>query len=225
MDGATQRAVRELEDDGRYWARKALSPDHLAELGRVFPSAGLPGRRFRIPALESIAPSACHALFAVAERLLPDCRPVRAVVFEKTAESNWRLPWHQDRVIAVRARVEAPGFDHWTMKDGQAHCEPPTGVLEGMMFARVHLDGADADNGALEVARGSHRAGRIPEPELAAFTAPAACEVCVAEAGDVLFAKALLLHRSGSSARSSPRRALRVDFSAYRLPPPLEWAC
>ena len=42
--------------------------------------------------------------------------------------------------------------------------------------------------------------------------------------GDVLFVKALTLHRSRSSARQTGRRTLRIDYCAGRLPPPLAWA-
>lgn len=41
------------------------------------------------------------------------CRPVRAVVFDKTAAANWSLRWHQDRTIAVaggsKSTVSDPG--------------------------------------------------------------------------------------------------------------------
>jgi hypothetical protein len=40
----------------------------------------------------------------------------------------------------------------------------------------------------------------------------------------VLFAKALILHRSAPSRTSAPRRAVRIDYCADDLPPPLAWA-
>jgi hypothetical protein len=30
-------------------------------------------------------------------------RPVRAILFDKTADNNWGVPWHQDRTIAEPA--------------------------------------------------------------------------------------------------------------------------
>lgn len=39
-----------------------------------------------------------------ADALSPDARPVRAILFDKTAATNWALGWHQDRTIAVQTR-------------------------------------------------------------------------------------------------------------------------
>jgi len=61
----------------------------------------------------------------------PASRPVRAVLFDKTAATNWSLPWHQDRTICVRKRVNADGFGPWTIKGGMQHVFPHS------IFSRV----------------------------------------------------------------------------------------
>jgi hypothetical protein len=38
-----------------------------------------------------------------------ECLPVRAILFDKSAEQNWSLGWHQDRTIAVRQRIDVEG--------------------------------------------------------------------------------------------------------------------
>lgn len=78
-------------------------------------------------------------------------RPVRAILFDKTADRNWSLAWHQDRTIAVRARIETPGFGPWTIKAGMTHVAPPVELLAGMMTVRVHLDDVPEDNAPLLV--------------------------------------------------------------------------
>jgi hypothetical protein len=40
----------------------------------------------------------------------PRCRAVRAIFFDKTAETNLSLGWHQDRTICVQQRIEVDGF-------------------------------------------------------------------------------------------------------------------
>jgi phytanoyl-CoA dioxygenase PhyH len=155
---------------------------------------------------------------------LPGCRPVRVVAFEKTEQSNWSLPWHQDRVIAVREKHEVAGFSTWSRKGDVWHCEPPLPYLDRMMFARLHIDAANETNGGLELALGTHKLGRVSAAEAHSRAQQAICEMCVAEAGDVLLAKALTLHRSQSSSVTRQRRAIRIDFSADHLPPPLQWA-
>jgi hypothetical protein len=44
-------------------------------------------------------------------------RPVRAMLFDQSANANWSLGWHQDRVIAVKQRVETIGFENWMITD------------------------------------------------------------------------------------------------------------
>src|SRR5262249_25419055 len=45
-------------------------------------------------------------------------QPLRATMFNKTAENNWSVGWHQDRTIAVRVRHDIPGFGPWSVKAG-----------------------------------------------------------------------------------------------------------
>lgn len=160
----------------------------------------------------------------LAETLLPSARPVRLVAFDKSDEMNWGLPWHQDRVVALRERVEAPGFSNWSRKAGVWHAEPPPGVMSEMLFARVHLDAADEDNGCLELALGSHALGKIADVNAERIAMTGEREACIAARGDVLFAKALILHRSRPSRKIASRRALRIDYSALELLPPAQWA-
>jgi hypothetical protein len=164
------------------------------------------------------------ALTAIARELLPGARPVRVVAFNKTEANNWMLPWHQDRVIALRERVETPGFTNWTNKAGIWHAEPPIELLERMLFARVHLDIAGIENGCLQLAFGTHARGKIAAADAEAIANAAPIEDCIAARGDVLFAKALILHRSLPSRTDASRRAIRIDYCAEELPPPLEWA-
>jgi ectoine hydroxylase-related dioxygenase (phytanoyl-CoA dioxygenase family) len=96
--------------------------------------------------------------------------------------------------------------------------------MESMIFARIHLDPATEENGCLELALGSHVQGRVAERNVEAVTANCVQEACVAARNDVLFAKALILHRSRPSRLSAQRAALRIDYSAAQLPAPLAWS-
>ena len=58
------------------------------------------------PLLREDGPIGSIAAGAIA----PGSRPVRAILFDKTAETNWALGWHQDRTICVKRRVEVEGF-------------------------------------------------------------------------------------------------------------------
>ncbi|HEY9759691.1 MAG TPA: hypothetical protein V6C97_31315 [Oculatellaceae cyanobacterium] len=52
-------------------------------------------------------------------------RPIKAILFDKSPESNWYVTWHQDLTIAVEERVDTPGFSPWSTKDGMPHVQPP----------------------------------------------------------------------------------------------------
>ncbi len=205
-----------LEREGRTWFRRALSEVELRTLGAACDIGDAPGQRLQLEPPEK--------LNALASKLMPGARPVRVVAFNKTEANNWTLPWHQDRVVALRQRVDTPSFTNWTNKAGIWHAEPPIELLEGMLFARIHLDPADAENGCLQLALGTHARGKIAAAEAEGIANAAPIENCIAERGDVLFAKALILHRSAPSRTSAGRHAIRIDYCADDLPSPLEWA-
>lgn len=93
-----------------------------------------------------------------------------------------------------------------------------------MIFARIHLDEETTETGGLELALGSHHAGIITATQAGSRAKGFDCEACEAKPGDVVFIKALTLHRSTPSKSHALRRTLRVDYCAEDLPPPLQWA-
>lgn len=150
-------------------------------------------------------------------------RPVRALLFDKSAGSNWKLGWHQDRVIAVTARRDVAGFGPWSIKRGVIPVAPPIEILASMVTIRLHLDDVDKDNAPLLVAPGSHRLGIVREPDIATTVAACGTLCCEAAAGDAWLYSTLILHASDAAARPRRRRVLQVDYAASPLPAGLEW--
>lgn len=151
----------------------------------------------------------------------PEFFAVRALLFDKTAESNWGLRWHQDLSVAVRERREAPGFDAWTVKAGIPHAQAPVALLERMVSLRIHLDDCGPSAGPLRVVPRSHTRGRLDGD--APWNPPEYEHTCIAKRGDVLAFRPLLLHASASSKSASHRRVLQIEFSRDELPGGLEW--
>jgi len=145
-------------------------------------------------------------------------RPVRAILFDKTARTNWGLPWHQDRTIAVTHRVDVDGFGPWTVKSGLIHVAPPFDVLAAMVTLRVHLDAVSETNAPLLIAPGSHRLGQIPEGELMSVVQECGTAVCLAEAGDIWLYSTPIVHSSDAASVPAHRRVLQVDFAVGDLP-------
>jgi ectoine hydroxylase-related dioxygenase (phytanoyl-CoA dioxygenase family) len=202
--GAT--ALRELEE-----SVANLPPDQAGI--RLHGNADV--RRF-------LAPSG--AVWKVAAAVLAEsCHPVRAILFDKTASTNWALAWHQDRTIAVRERVEVAGFGPWTVKSGLLHVAPPFHLLAGMVTLRVHLDPVPETNAPLLIAPGSHRLGLISEGEVRAVVRRCGTAVCLAEAGDIWLYSTPILHCSEAASDPVHRRVLQVDFAVGDLPGGLTW--
>jgi len=142
---------------------------------------------------------------------------VRATLFDKVPAANWRVPWHRDRLVAVRRRVDVPGFNAWSVKEGVVHAEPPLALLARMLAVRLHLDAIDPDNGPLRVIPGSHReSADHPVDEAAAVT-------ILAERGSALLLRPFLRHASVPAAAPRHRRVIHLEFAAEALPGGLEW--
>lgn len=152
-----------------------------------------------------------------------EVRAVRAVLFDKNDSADWSLGWHQDRTIAVRERVDVPGFGPWTRKQAIHHVEPPFPVIADMLTLRIHLDPVDMDNAPLMIVPATHRLGRIPVAKVAAIVEQAPIFSCLAEAGDVWLYRTPILHSSNAARPGRRRRVLQVDYAAGGLPAGLEW--
>jgi ectoine hydroxylase-related dioxygenase (phytanoyl-CoA dioxygenase family) len=150
---------------------------------------------------------------------------VRSILFDKTPEANWKVAWHQDLSIAVRARRAAEGFGAWTEKAGIAHAQPPAGILERMLTVRLHLDASEEANAPLRVVPGSHLRGRLSAEAIARLRENSAAVVCLVPRGGALLMRPLLLHASSASrAPERHRRVVHLEFAADELPAGLEWA-
>jgi phytanoyl-CoA dioxygenase PhyH len=176
-----------------------------------------------IPALRLFLTSSGSVWNVAASVLGEASQPVRAILFDKTVCTNWGLPWHQDRTIAVTQRVEVAGFGPWTVKSGLLHVAPPFDLLVGMVTLRVHLDPVPETNAPLLIAPGSHRLGQIPESELKSVIQMCGTAVCLAEPGDIWLYSTPILHSSEAAREPAHRRVLQVDFAVGDLPGGLTW--
>ena len=213
----------QLDPDGAQLFPAAFSPARIDALASAFAAfaPGHPGARLApIPGLTgAVRPATRIARFILGPRV----RAVRATLFDKSPELNWALGWHQDRTIAVRRRVDTPGFSDWTMKAGIAHVVPPFAMLEKMLTVRIHLDPARSGNAPLLVIPGSHRFGRVAERDIPAIAAGHRHAACPAERGDLWLYAAPILHASAPALQPGRRRVLQLLYSADELPNGLEW--
>ncbi len=187
------------------------------------------GRAFGIRRLLELVPTARELadsapLRALIEPVLGNkAKVVRGIFFDKTPVANWKVPWHQDTMIAVRDRQEMAGFSAWSVKAGVVHVQPPVEVLASILAVRLHLDDTDETNGALRVIPGSHQHGLLSDDAIQQLKAERAVEICVVPCGGALLMRPLLLHASSVAAQPTHRRVLHLEYSALALPKDLEW--
>ena len=153
-----------------------------------------------------------------------NARVVRGILFDKTEEANWKVPWHQDVTIAVDRKIEAEGYGPWSAKAGVLHVQPPASVLERMVSVRLHLDDCPEENGAVRVIAGSHLSGKIPERLIQDIATRSHAVTCAIKRGGVLMMRPLLLHASSASSLPGHRRVVHFDYAASELPAGMAWA-
>lgn len=149
---------------------------------------------------------------------------VRAILFDKTPDANWKVPWHQDVTIAVAERIETEGYGPWSVKDGVMHVRPPADVLERMLVIRVHLDDCFTDNGPVRVLPGTHQRGFLSDDGVEECKRGVQPVECITAAGGVLAFFPLLLHASSAADRPHHRRVAHFEFANVELPNGLRWA-
>lgn len=216
-----------LDHDGAVVLRGVVPPGQVEALLPAFAarSAGRAGARSLANNSQLADLVGDGAVGRLARALLgPAARPVRLVLFDKSQDANWGVPWHQDRTIAVAARHDVPGFTAWNEKAGIVHVEPPTALLEGMLTLRLFVDDCDATNGPVEVALGTHRLGRVPAGNAARLARAHPPFLATGARGDVLVMRLLALHASKPAVAPVHRRVIHVDYCAEPLPEPLRWA-
>jgi hypothetical protein len=223
----TRTELAEFKSTGAMHFAKVLGGSEVGQVGALFGEGGRPGSRLTALDVEPIAHLLRRggAIGAIAGNLIgTKARPVRAILLDKSPDSNWRLGWHQDRTIAVQQRINVDGFGPWSVKSGQMHVQPPHEVTAGMVTLRVHVDDVDATNAPLEVLPGSHLTGRLSSDEVDRLAAAVPAMSCRAQVGDIWAYATAIVHRSAEQRRPGRRRVLQVDFSAVDLPGGLRWA-
>lgn len=217
-------AAREVERDGFAIREAVLDEPQQSFLLGCLGSVNGAGRRGMLALPEVNALARSEALMALVKPFLKGpALPVRGIFFDKSAEANWLVAWHQDLTLAVRERYEVPGFGPWSVKEGVPHVQPPAECLQQMITVRLHLDDADESNGALRVLPGSHAQGRLAMEQIDEWRERVPEVTCVVRAGGALLMRPLLLHASGRSVSERHRRVLHLEYAGFDLPTGLEW--
>jgi ectoine hydroxylase-related dioxygenase (phytanoyl-CoA dioxygenase family) len=171
-----------------------------------------------LAAPEVRALSMMPALLRIAQTYIgPAAFPFRATLFDKSLESNWLVPWHQDTGLPVKARSSQVGWGPWTHKGGVLHAIAPAAALETVVALRVHLDDSTIANGPLRVLPGTHSGGVLAHAEIESLARTMTPVDCVIDSGGVIAMRPLLVHNSSKSRDDRPRRVLHIEYAVTAL--------
>jgi len=154
-------------------------------------------------------------LVRIAQGVLgPNAEPYRATLFDKSADANWLVVWHQDTALPLRSRRDAAGWGPWSIKGGITYAHAPAVGLERILALRVHLDDSTARNGPLRVVPRSHSRGVLTDEEVQQLAREGDISDCIVGRGGVLAMRPLLIHSSSKARNVAPRRVLHIEYSA-----------
>ncbi|MCU0533385.1 MAG: phytanoyl-CoA dioxygenase family protein [Hydrococcus sp. Prado102] len=216
---------KELKENGYAIARQLIGSQEIErlkdEIAQNLPLSSTHGTRNlsnKLKSLDEIVNSSCINKFLSTYFESQNFQLVRMLYFNKTKQANWGVPWHQDKTIAVRERIEFTGFTAWSIKQGVVHVQPPLEVMKNILTVRVHLDAATEENGALRVIPGSHQLGILTQSQIEPIKNNLVSIACRVNAGDVTFMSPLLLHSSRKATKPSDRRTIHLEYFSGLLP-------
>jgi len=214
--------LRQFAENGHAVVASSLDCEALHELGGLLDTSHAGVRNLLdVPVISQLARS--NAVRDLVERVLgANCFAVRGILFNKVNGANWNVAWHQDCVIAVVERKEIPGWGPWSIKAGVHHVRPSSDLMSRMLAIRIHLDECGADNGPLRVLPGSHREGFLSDKQIQEWP-KAGAVTCVANRGDAILMRPLLLHGSSVAKAPNVRRVVHFEFTADELPTGVQW--
>lgn len=228
-------AHRQLEERGHAVVAGLYSAQEIEAIGGTVaqaegddPHCRRGTELFAIRRLLHVIPALKPLLFTPAlRRLMEACQMseaflTKSIYFDKPADSNWFVAWHQDISISVNERRDLPGYSQWTHKAGVTGVVPPMEVLTSTLTVRIHLDDTTEANGALRVVEGSQRQGIIRKE--AQPWDPSLEVTCAVPAGGVMLMRPLTMHASRRSTQGGRRRVIHLEFNKLELHAPLLWA-
>jgi ectoine hydroxylase-related dioxygenase (phytanoyl-CoA dioxygenase family) len=143
-----------------------------------------------------------------------DALPYRATLFEKSADANWLIVWHQDTALPLESQFDMQGWGRWSRKAGVLYSHAPAWALSHIVALRVHLDASTIDNGPLRVLPGSHTSGVMTDAAVFALARSREHVECVLGQGGVMTMYPLLVHASGKTrCAAPPRRVLHIEYA------------
>jgi hypothetical protein len=187
----------EVNELGFTLVREAVTSETLSALMQETErlSSSNPDHSHGLRGLLTLSPKICSEAgrFFGLPLELEGARPLRAILFDKRPDANWRIGWHQDTNLKENGASLVSNDD-----------------LGKVFTLRLHLDPTPTTNGALRCLPGSHKWGR--QADFRRSQSDAAEHVIEAMPGDILVMRPLLFHASSPATQPARRRVIHVDY-------------
>ena len=139
--------------------------------------------------------------------------PFKATLFDKSADANWLVAWHQDTALPISEYRESAGWGPWSEKAGVTYAHAPAKALERIVALRIHIDDSTADNGPLRVLPGTHSLGVLSEAQIRKLALQMRPVSCTVAAGGVVIMRPLIIHASSKLNSLAPRRVIHLEYA------------
>jgi ectoine hydroxylase-related dioxygenase (phytanoyl-CoA dioxygenase family) len=140
--------------------------------------------------------------------------PFSATLFDKSADANWLVVWHQDTALPLLERRDATGWGPWSKKAGVIYAHAPATALSQIVALRLHLDDSTPDNGPLRVLPGTHTLGVLSDAQIHDAARRIEPVTCTVGRGGVIVMRPLLVHASSKVTAPASRRVLHFEYAA-----------
>jgi ectoine hydroxylase-related dioxygenase (phytanoyl-CoA dioxygenase family) len=195
-----------------------LSTDEVAALAQALMESPLTRTRagarhlMQVPAVARLANH--PRLLAIAGEWLDGAAvPFKATLFDKSADANWLVAWHQDTALPLMARGDLAEWGPWSEKAGIVYAHAPARALQRVVALRMHLDDSNPDNGPLRVLPGTHELGLLSDEQAHDCARALPAEVCCVAAGGIVVMRPLLVHASSKAGSDAPRRVIHIEYA------------
>lgn len=204
----------ELDRDGCFIRDAAVTEVQCDEIISYLPDCATAGSR------DMLAHGWCTDLAEQIRNCLsveiPELHRLKAIqctLFQKKADRNWLVPWHQDRSLPVTYKREYVAENRVRKKEGVSLYQPAVTVLEKVLAVRLHLDANIESNGPLRVMPGSHTAGIFSIEGLKRVHLNYIPQTILAKKGSLFCLRPLLVHASSKITTDQPRRVLHFVYA------------
>ena len=205
-----------MSDDGFWIEAPVLAESECAEIIRAISdrSSSRAGLRHLMSNSTVASVARDQRLLTIAQRAVgAEAVPFRATLFEKSAERNWLIAWHQDTALPMSCKFELAGWGPWSTKMGVHYSHAPSWALSRVIALRLHLDESTEGNGPLRVISGSHGLGVLDDGRVTEYVHAHPQMLCPVPRGGVLAMRPLLIHASSKAVSATPRRVLHIEYA------------